>query len=240
MFGRKKGGASNRPGDAAAAEDTGGAYDPADEAGYGSEYDAEDGEAITAPPLKPFARRGSHAPAKPPSVPFRGDRPRPGVEIPRAPARGGERGRPGIEEPGKKQLTVGRDISLQGEITACDRLVVEGTVQAQLTDARTIEVAPTGTFKGSADVEEADISGRYEGDLIARGRLTVRASGRISGSVRYGALVVEEGGEITGTAEALSASRPRSVARAAAQPTTPSEKDAEAQAEDSKAAAVGD
>jgi len=62
---------------------------------------------------------------------------------------------------------------------------------------------PSGYFKGSAEVDEADINGHYEGDLIARERLIVRAGGHIKGKVRYGRIVIESGGEISGDMQAL-------------------------------------
>ena len=93
---------------------------------------------------------------------------------------------------------------MNGEITSCDKLVVEGEVEASLSDAGVIEVAPTGVFKGNAQVDEADISGRFEGELVARDRLIVRAGGRISGSIRYGRIVIESGGEISGDMQTLS------------------------------------
>ena len=101
-----------------------------------------------------------------------------------------------------RRLSVGRDITLTGEITACSQLVVDGRVEARLTDCRAVEVSETGVFKGSADIEEADIAGHFEGDLNVRGRLRVRAAGLISGSVRYGELEVEAGGRIIGTIDA--------------------------------------
>jgi cytoskeletal protein CcmA (bactofilin family) len=103
-----------------------------------------------------------------------------------------------------KKLTVGRDIRLKGEITSCDKLIVEGSVEATLNQARAIEVAASGHFKGDAQVDEADISGVYEGQLIARSKLTVRAGGRVSGSIRYGRIVIESGGEIAGDMQTLS------------------------------------
>lgn len=107
-----------------------------------------------------------------------------------------------------KRLVVGRDIRLSGEITACDKLVVEGHVEVSLPGARVIEVSQSGYFKGAADVEEADISGRFEGELIARDRLVVRAGGRISGTIRYGRIVIESGGEISGDMQTLDGSEP--------------------------------
>lgn len=156
---------------------------------------------LAAPPLKPFTRKGSHVPAKSPaSAAVRHDIPRRTVDTP-APSRRFDRLRPGESE--SKKLTVGRDICLKGEITACDKLIVEGQVEIALDDARAIEIAPTGFFKGRAEVDEADISGLYEGELIARELLTVRAGGRINGTVRYGRIIIEAGGEISGDMRAL-------------------------------------
>ena len=62
----------------------------------------------------------------------------------------------------------------------------------------------TGFFKGNVVVEEADISGRFEGELTVTSQLTVRAGGRVSGTIRYGKIVIEAGGEISGDMSALS------------------------------------
>jgi cytoskeletal protein CcmA (bactofilin family) len=107
---------------------------------------------------------------------------------------------PGASRGGEevKNLIVGQGIQLNGQISACDRLVVEGTVEADLNDAEAIEVRENGLFKGTASIEEAIISGRFEGTLIAKRRLIVRNGGRIEGSVQYAALIIEEGGQVRG------------------------------------------
>jgi cytoskeletal protein CcmA (bactofilin family) len=110
-----------------------------------------------------------------------------------------------------KRLIVGRDISLTGEITACDVLVVEGKVEASLADSRMIEIADSGVFKGKAEIDSAEIAGRYEGELTVRDRLYVRATGKVVGSVRYGRLEIECGGEITGDVQVLNRAAPQSV-----------------------------
>lgn len=162
----------------------------------------ETAENFSTPPLKPFSKSGSHTPAgKRPKSGLRVQAPRRIVEIP-GPGRRKDRSKPGDAE--SRRLLVGREIHLSGDITSCDRLVVEGHVEASLTDARLIEVASTGCFKGNAEVEEADISGVYEGELIAHDKLTVRAGGRVSGSIRYGRIVIENGGEVSGDMRSLS------------------------------------
>lgn len=100
------------------------------------------------------------------------------------------------------KLIVGRDIELKGEIKSCDTLVVEGRVEASM-QSRRIQVAESGVFKGEAGVEVADVHGRFEGALTARDRLIVRATGRISGTLRYSRIEIEPGGEIAGEVQVL-------------------------------------
>jgi cytoskeletal protein CcmA (bactofilin family) len=104
-----------------------------------------------------------------------------------------------------KMLLVGREITLSGgQISACEKLVVEGRVEAVLEACRVIEIAETGSFKGSADIEEAEIRGRLDGKLSVRGKLVVRSTGRVSGEIRYGQIEIEAGGEISGNVQASS------------------------------------
>jgi cytoskeletal protein CcmA (bactofilin family) len=98
----------------------------------------------------------------------------------------------------EKKLIVGKGLSLAGEITSCDILVVEGKVEAKLTDGKLLEITESGQFRGSVEIENADIAGRYDGQLVVHGRLTVRSTGRISGMVKYGELEVNAGGQIIG------------------------------------------
>jgi cytoskeletal protein CcmA (bactofilin family) len=123
-------------------------------------------------------------------------------ELPAGPMRSSQF--PGTGQSGKK-LIVGQDIVLNGQITACEQLVVEGRVEAALEDSQSIEISETGYFKGSAVIEEAVINGQFEGNLTVRGELTVKSRGRIEGEVRYGKLCVESGGQIIGTLEVLPA-----------------------------------
>ena len=101
-----------------------------------------------------------------------------------------------------RKLTVGREITLSGEITSCDKLIIEGSVEANLNNCRDVEIAESGLFKGSASIEEAEIQGRFEGNLVVRKRLLIRASGRVSGTIRYGQIEIECGGQISGDVQA--------------------------------------
>jgi len=97
-----------------------------------------------------------------------------------------------------RRLIVGREISLSGEITSCDKLIVEGSVEANLQNCHEIEIAESGLFKGTASIDEAEVRGRFEGELVVRRRLLIRSGGKVVGTIRYGQLEVEAGGELSG------------------------------------------
>jgi len=103
----------------------------------------------------------------------------------------------GSNEMGSK-LTVGPNIKLKGvEITDCDTLVVEGRVEATI-DSRVIQISEKGAFIGNAEFDIAEIRGEFQGDLLVRQKLVVYSSGRVTGKIRYGKLIIEEGGQVSG------------------------------------------
>ena len=132
-------------------------------------------------------------PNKPSSSGFVPEIPRRTLDLPSAPSR---RGAASLSE--NKKLIVGPEISLTGEITACDNLVVEGTVDATLKNSRLLEITESGHFKGKVLIDEALISGHFEGTLTVRHTLRLRSTGRITGTVKFGQLEVELGGQING------------------------------------------
>lgn len=96
------------------------------------------------------------------------------------------------------RLLVGPDVKLKGaEILDCDTLVVEGRVEATM-DSHIIRIAEQGTFCGKVSIDTAEIHGCFEGELTARNQLIIHATGRVTGKIRYGKILIEEGGQICG------------------------------------------
>ncbi len=144
-----------------------------------------------AQPAKPTGKAAATPRSRQPNPPWRPDQ-----------QRRGERhtGRAGAEE---RKLLVGRNITMSGRIQACDQLVVEGQIEAELSDSESLEVTESGAFKGQAVIDTADIAGSFEGDLTVRERLYVRATGQVHGTIRYRALEIEGGGRVGGTLQEL-------------------------------------
>jgi cytoskeletal protein CcmA (bactofilin family) len=123
-----------------------------------------------------------------------------------------------VEEGSK--LIVGPNIKLKGsEITDCEILVVEGRVEASM-KSRVIRIAEGGVFSGKAEIDVAEVYGNFEGELTARQRLVIHATGKVSGVIRYGAMMVEEGGTMAGDVATL-ATAPSLVKEVPAPAATP-------------------
>lgn len=103
------------------------------------------------------------------------------------------------------QLIVGPNIKLKGvEINDCDTLVVEGRVEATM-DSRVIKISESGSFKGAAKIDVAEIRGEFSGELSVRQKLVIHSTGRVSGKIQYGKIVIEEGGQLNGDISVIGA-----------------------------------
>lgn len=132
---------------------------------------------------------------RPAAAPFRAPEPRRADErvtasaaTPKAPA----------DKAAKRILTVGQDTFLKGEISTCDRVIVEGSVEADLKDVQMMEITDSGTFKGSAIVDDAEINGLFEGELTVKNRLIIHTGGRVDGKISYGEIEIQRGGRVKG------------------------------------------
>jgi cytoskeletal protein CcmA (bactofilin family) len=120
-----------------------------------------------------------------------------------------------IAEPPGAKLVVGPGVKLKGaEIQDCDTLLVEGRVEATM-DSRFIQIADQGSFDGKVTIDVAEIRGRFSGELTARDHLIVHSTGRVFGKIRYGKIVVHEGGEVSGDIKSLNSAEPAGAARPA-------------------------
>jgi cytoskeletal protein CcmA (bactofilin family) len=122
-------------------------------------------------------------------------------------------------EPKGSKLSIGPNINLKGvEISNCDVIVIEGNVDATI-NSKVMEIGQPGRLNGTAIIDIAEIHGDFSGELTARAKLVVHATGRVTGTVRYGKLVVAEGGIVSGELKQLDA--PAEAHNAPAAPATP-------------------
>jgi cytoskeletal protein CcmA (bactofilin family) len=112
-----------------------------------------------------------------------------------------------VDERKEAKLVVGPQIKIKGvEISDCDTLVVEGRIEATL-DSRVLEITEHGVFQGTIAVDNAEIHGRFEGELTVRKHLTIHGTGKVSGKIRYAKIKVDEGAELAGEIQVLEKSQ---------------------------------
>jgi cytoskeletal protein CcmA (bactofilin family) len=92
---------------------------------------------------------------------------------------------------------IGPGVYFEGTLQNCDEVVIDGTVKGTIVTDRML-VCESGRFTGTATVNDAAALGNFEGTLTASTKLTMNATGRVSGAISYAALEISSGGILTG------------------------------------------
>ena len=96
----------------------------------------------------------------------------------------------------KKQLernSIGKNTTIVGDVQSEGDFRIDGVLEGNLrTDGRVV-VGETGTVKGTVHCVNADIAGKYVGELEVANTLTVHSTANIAGTVFIGKLSVEPG-----------------------------------------------
>lgn len=92
-----------------------------------------------------------------------------------------------------KNTTIVGDLSSEGDFR------IDGTLEGTLTTKGRVIIGQDGVVKGTVDCENADIEGKFSGDLKVNTMLTIKATANISGDVVIGKLSVEPGASFNAT-----------------------------------------
>ena len=106
---------------------------------------------------------------------------------------------------------IGAGVTMKGEISVPDLIVVDGVVEGNVT-ARVVCVGQTGVIRGNIAATEADISGWITDLIDIKQLLIVRSTGRVEGRVMYGEIELEKGAVVTGDLSATDDYRAVAVA----------------------------
>jgi len=128
---------------------------------------------------------------------------------------------------------IGAGVTLKGEISVPDLIVIDGTVEGDIT-ARVVCVGQSGVVRGNISATEADISGWVTDHIEIKQLLIVRATGRVEGRVMYGEIELEKGAVVTGDLSATDDYR--AVAKSAPSKPLVSDRSVEAPAPVTKSA----
>jgi len=120
--------------------------------------------------------------------------------------------------PDASRLYIGEGVTIKGEITVPDTMVVCGTVEGDVSVGNLV-VGETGVIKGRIIVSQnAEISGKVFEKLDVKCLMILRSTSRVDGNVSYGMLQIEQGATIAG---GISSTEYRPEQQKAAKPEQP-------------------
>ena len=107
-----------------------------------------------------------------------------------------------IEKNSEGTIFIGAGVEFKGDMTVPGCASVDGKFEGVL-KAKSLIVGQSGNVSGQISVETAEIRGTVSDHLTVQSKLVLRSSGSIAGSLSYSKIMVEEGGELSGTIEKL-------------------------------------
>ena len=94
---------------------------------------------------------------------------------------------------------IAKNTTIVGDIKSDGDFRIDGTLEGSLkTDGRVI-IGSDGFIKGKVEATNADIEGKFSGELLVSNTLTIKATADISGEVIIGKLSIEPGASFNAT-----------------------------------------
>jgi cytoskeletal protein CcmA (bactofilin family) len=102
------------------------------------------------------------------------------------------------ENPSRGINVIGEGTKIEGDLKSNGDLRVDGTLVGTVHTTAKLVLGATGRIEGEVHAQNADISGKIEGNVLIKEVLLLQSQSRIDGDIRTGKLVVEAGGEFNG------------------------------------------
>lgn len=96
-------------------------------------------------------------------------------------------------EPTVSQNRINEGTKLKGDIISNGYFRIDGTIEGSISNPSKVVLGKSGVIIGKLSCEDADIEGRFEGNLNVSGTLTLKSTAHIEGEVVVGKLSVEPG-----------------------------------------------
>ena len=97
------------------------------------------------------------------------------------------------------RATIGRSITIRGEVTGDEDLLIQGRVEGSVDlKQHAVTVGPEGEVKASIVGRVVTVEGRVEGDLSAEEQVILRSSSWVQGDITAPRVVLEDGARFRG------------------------------------------
>lgn len=101
--------------------------------------------------------------------------------------------------PAADRATIGRSITIRGEVSGDEDLLIQGRVEGSVNlQQHAVTVGPDGVVAASITARIVTIEGFVEGDLSADEQVVLRSSARVQGDIVAPRVVLEDGARFRG------------------------------------------
>lgn len=105
-----------------------------------------------------------------------------------------------ISTPSTSPAVLGNTVSIKGEITGSEDLIINGVVQGSVAlGGFIVTIGTEGRVTADLYASEVEVEGSVEGDIVADDKITIRANGVVSGNIKAPRIVLEEGCQFKGS-----------------------------------------
>ena len=94
---------------------------------------------------------------------------------------------------------IGKNTQISGDIISEGDFRIDGTLEGTIKTNGRVIIGESGFVKGKVECANADVEGKFSGELIVSNILTVKTSANINGDVIIGKLSVEPGASFNAT-----------------------------------------
>ncbi len=101
----------------------------------------------------------------------------------------------------EQPCVIGKNITIRGNVTGGEDLVVEGRIEGTVTLSNHLTVQSAGVVEADLDVEELSINGSVRGEIKASHSVSINADAKVVGNIRAPRVIIEDGARFKGHIE---------------------------------------
>jgi cytoskeletal protein CcmA (bactofilin family) len=96
---------------------------------------------------------------------------------------------------------IGKGISIRGNLSGGGDLIIEGTVDGQISLKNHLTIEDTGKVQADIEAERLTIKGEMSGNIIASDRVAILTNAKVMGDIKSPIVVIEDGAGFKGNIE---------------------------------------
>lgn len=96
---------------------------------------------------------------------------------------------------------IGEGLSVEGDITSDEEVVVQGNLRGKLTSSDAVSIGSGGVVQADVAGQSVSIAGQVTGDVSAPERVDIQAGGRLVGDVKAARFTIADGASFKGAVD---------------------------------------